>query len=185
MTKGDDGPRIWTSPAVHGSTLPDAERINARVLTAFAALTEEDFSRRTHFFGGRFENLYLDRGRIPELEPILVQAEACARQILEWGPRPLRCGFWLNAQGPGQCTSEHTHEELDELLSGVYYLQVPADSGDIVLREGRLTIRVEPEAGMFLFFGPSLSHRVETNRSDQLRLSLAFNFGPVEEDESD
>jgi hypothetical protein len=178
-------PRLWTAPAVHGSTLPDGERINRRILAAFDALTDEDFSSRTHFFGGRFENLYLDRDRIPELQSVLDWAEACARQILAWGERPLRCGFWLNSQGPGQSTSEHTHEEIDELLSGVYYLRVPEGSGDIVLTAGRLTMHVTPETGMFLFFPPSLSHRVETNRSGELRLSLAFNFGPVEEDGHD
>jgi uncharacterized RmlC-like cupin family protein len=182
MGRHDKVPRLWTAPAVHGSTLLDAERINHRILTAFGALTEEDFSRRTHYFGGRFENLYLDRDRIPELQTVLDRAEACARQILAWGSRPLRCGFWLNAQGSGQSTSEHTHEEIDELLSGVYYLRVPEGSGDIVLTAGRLTMHVTPEAGMFLFFPPSLSHRVEINRSGELRLSLAFNFGPVDED---
>lgn len=184
MSRGNRGPRLWTSTPIHGSILPDAARINERILTAFTALTREDFSRRTHFFGGRFENLYLDRGRIPELQNVLDHAESCAREILGWGPRPLHSGFWLNAQGPGQSTSEHTHEELDELLSGVYYLSVPAKSGDIILRDGRIRMRVTPEAGMLLFFPPSLSHRVEINCSEELRLSLAFNFGPVGGDAS-
>lgn len=141
------------------------------------ALGDGDFSRRTHFFSGRFENLYLDIGRIPELQIVLSQAETCAREILGWGSRPLRRGFWLNAQGPGHSTSEHTHEELDELLSGVYYISVPKSSGAILFRDGRLSMRLTPEAGMFLFFPPSLAHRVETNCSEGLRLSLAFNFG--------
>lgn len=58
--------------------------------------------------------------------------------------RLLGCGFWLNAQGPGQSTSEHTHEELDELLSGVYYLSAPERSGDLILRDGLLSTRVTP-----------------------------------------
>ncbi len=178
MTTTEDGSGLWTAAVVHGGFRADAERINRRILTAFAALTEADFSRRTHFLGGRFENLYLDRDRIPELGIILDQAEPWAREILGWGTTPLRCGFWFNAQGPGQATSEHTHEEFDELLSGVYYLSVPEHSGDLILRDGRLSTRITPEAGLFLFFPPSLSHRVETNRSDALRLSLAFNFGP-------
>lgn len=173
--------RIWTAPRIHGSMLPAAERINGEILTAFASLTESDFARRTHHFGGRFENLYLARERIPAQQVVLDQAEDCAREILDWGPRPLRRGFWYNAQGPGESTSEHTHEELDELLSGVYYLQVPENSGDIVLTKGCFTTRVTPVAGMFLFFPPDLSHRVESNRSGELRLSLAFNFGMSEE----
>ncbi|WP_089724474.1 putative 2OG-Fe(II) oxygenase [Candidatus Thiosymbion oneisti] len=179
MTTAKKGPGLWTAAMVHGGSLADAERINRRILATFTDLTEADFSRRTHFFGGRFENLYLDRDRIPELRIILGQAERWAREILDWDDQPLRYGFWFNAQGPGQSTSEHTHEELDELLSGVYYLSAPEHSGDLILRDGRLSIHVTPEAGLFLFFPPSLSHRVETNRSDALRLSLAFNFGPL------
>lgn len=185
MTSTGDAPEIWRSTRVYGSRLGDAPGINDRILTAFAALNEEDFSRRTHFFGGRFENLYLDRGRIPELHAVLEHADACAREVLDWGPSPLRSGFWFNAQAPGQSTSEHTHQELDELLSGVYYLSAPQGSGDILLQDGLIELRVRPEAGLFLFFPPNLSHRVETNRSDQLRLSLAFNFGPATAEETD
>jgi len=179
MTIANRGPGLRTAAPIHSGSLADAERINRRILTAFAALTETDFSRRTHFFGDRFENLYLEPDRIPELRVVLDQAERWAQEILDWGDRPLRCGFWLNAQGPGQATSEHTHEELDELLSGVYYLSAPEHSGDLILRDGPLSTHITPAVGLFLFFPPSLSHRVETNRRDALRLSLAFNFGPL------
>ena len=177
--------RLWTNARLHGSMLPGAEGVNGEILDSFASFREEDFNRRTHFFGGRFENLYLDRERIPALAPVLVHAEACARQILGRGTEPLRSGFWLNAQGPAQSTSEHTHDELDELLSGVYYVRVPTGSGDLVLRDGHFRIQVTPVAGMFLFFPPSLSHRVETNRSGEQRLSIAFNFGPDDGEQSE
>jgi ectoine hydroxylase-related dioxygenase (phytanoyl-CoA dioxygenase family) len=48
--------------------------------------------------------------------------------------------------------------------------------------DGQLTIRVMPKAGNFLFFPPTLLHRVEVNRSDEQRLSIAFNLGPLEPD---
>jgi hypothetical protein len=175
-------PRIWTSTPIHGSTLPDAESVNRRILAAFRELDKEDFSRRTHFFGGRYENLYLDRGRIPELASVLGHIEACTRKILDYGTHPLRVGFWFNAQGPQQSTTEHTHEENDELLSGVYYVNTPKDSGDLILIDGMLTTRVTPVAGTFLFFPPSLAHRVEVNRSPYQRLSIAFNVGPGKRD---
>jgi len=177
-----DEVRLWTNARLHGSMLPNAETTNRQILGAFAALREEDFTRRTHFFGGRFENLYLERDRIPGLDAVLAHAEACARKILGLGPEPIRSGFWLNAQGPGQSTSEHTHDELDELLSGVYYVKVPAASGDLVLRDGHFRVRITPVAGMFLFFPPGLSHGVETNLSGEQRLSIAFNFGPADDE---
>ncbi len=175
-------PRLWTSNPIHGSRLPDAEAINQRIRAAFDNLRAEDFSRRTHFIGGRFENLYLERQRIPELEIVLGHAESCARAILKRGRQPLRLGFWFNAQEPGQETSLHTHDEDDELLSGVYYVTVPKHSGKLVLLDGQLTTRIMPKAGHFLFFPPSLPHRVEVNRGTERRLSIAFNLGPQPED---
>jgi hypothetical protein len=173
------GPDLWASTPIHGSSLPGAALINPRILEAFNQLTEADFTRRTHFFGGRYENLYLELTRIPELVPVLAHAESCAREILGLGNAPLRSGFWLNAQGPGQSTTEHTHDENDELLSGVYYVSAPQDSGDLVLADGHLKVVVTPKPGMLLFFPPDLPHRVETNRSPNHRLSIAFNFGPA------
>lgn len=172
-------PRLWTSTPIHGSQLPGAEDINRRILAAFRELNAADFSSRTHFFGGRFENLYLERQRIPELDLVLGHAESCARAILNYGHKPLRLGFWFNAQAPGQGTSVHNHDENDELLSGVYYIRVPDKSGQLVLLDGQLTTRLMPKAGNFLFFPPSLSHRVDVNRSQEQRLSLAFNLGPM------
>ena len=172
-------PRVWASTLIHGSTLPGSENINPRILESFGKLGKDDFTRRTHFFGGRYENLYLERARIPEVDLVLGYVEACARRILGYGSHPLRMGFWFNAQGPGQSTTEHTHEENDELLSGVYYVTAPKQSGDLVLLDGVLVTHVTPTAGLLLFFPPSLAHRVEVNQSAYQRLSIAFNVGPA------
>ena len=182
MTAQHTTPRLWISIPIHGSRLPHAEEINRRILATFNELEAADFSSRTHFFGGRFENLYLERQRIPALDQVLDYAESCGRAILHYGHQPLRLGFWFNAQGPGQGTSVHNHDENDELLSGVYYIQVPDQSGELVLLDGQLTTRLMPKAGHFLFFPPSLPHRVEVNQSQEQRLSLAFNLGPITTD---
>jgi hypothetical protein len=99
--------------------LADADRMNADIADAVSRIRGEDFDRRTHFVGGRFENLYLRRTRIPAVSAVLDQALVCAGIILERPTKTLRCGFWLNLKGPGQSTSEHTHDESDELLSAV------------------------------------------------------------------
>jgi hypothetical protein len=136
----------WSNADIHRCGLADAERINAAIVAAVSGMREDDFERRTHFIGGRFENLYLERTRIPAMT-VLDQALACAGLILGRTPGTLRCGFWLNLTGPGQGTSEHTHDEHDELLSGVYYVAVPPDSGDLILYDGPSTIRIEPRPG--------------------------------------
>jgi uncharacterized cupin superfamily protein len=86
-------------------------------------------------------------------------------------------GFWFNAMQPGDKTARHNHDEEDELLSCVYYITAPQNSGDLLLFDQDETLRVTPEAGKLVLFSPKLAHAVEENRSDQQRLSVAFNFG--------
>ncbi len=171
--------QLWTSTPLHQARLAGAEDLNAQILAGYAGLAETDFRHRSHFIAGRFENLYLDRGQVPGLAQVLSSAEALARDILGL-PGPLRCGFWLNAMEAGNTTSEHTHEEHDELLSSVYYVAAPVQSGDLILRDGPLLVRLAPTPGTFLFFPPDLPHWVEANHSGRLRLSIGMNFGPAD-----
>ena len=62
---------------------------------------------------------------------------------------------------------------------GVYYVSAPPGSGDLVMTHRGLRFRVTPEAGLFAFFAPDLVHAVEPNASGGMRLSVAFNFGPL------
>jgi len=171
-----------TEPAntlLHLSFLPDAEALNPRIVAAFRGMDPTAYRDRSHFFGGRYENIYVEREAIPELQVVLTHAERCAQEVLELGDKPLRSGLWLNDMRPGHSTTEHSHEELDELLSGVYYLEAPESSGDLVLRDRWCLTRVKPRPGMFVFFPPWLPHWVEPNRSDRARLSLGINIGPA------
>jgi mannose-6-phosphate isomerase-like protein (cupin superfamily) len=154
--------------------------LNAAIVAALAAVRDDPQVRRTHHFHGRFENTYVPAELIPAAQPLFDWVLAQARQVL--GRDDLRYGFWFNEMGPGQRTSLHSHEEADELLSAVYYLQVPPDSGRLVLWDGDRDVRCTPQEGLLLMFPPQLPHEVEPNRSDGTRLSVAFNFGPREAD---
>ncbi|WP_058557817.1 putative 2OG-Fe(II) oxygenase [Thiohalocapsa sp. ML1] len=156
---------------------PAADTLNGPLAAAFARLSEQDFRQRSHCVDGRFENLYLDAGRLPGLTELLRFAGDTAAARLGLGAAKLRCGFWLNAMPPGSRTSRHSHEENDELLSGVYYVTAPAASGDLCFADGPFEVRVTPEPGLMLLFPPSLKHWVEPHRGAGLRLSVAFNFG--------
>jgi hypothetical protein len=169
---------IGSLPPIHLLYIPEADTLNQRLLARFSALRDSPDTRRSHFFHDRFENLYIERERMPEALPLIAAAEQAAHEILHQ-PGPLRCGFWFNQMDPGHCTSLHTHEEHDELLSAVYYVSAPEHSGDLVLVSSPFTIRLHPSPGMMAFFPPDLPHAVETNESSQSRLSVAFNFGPA------
>jgi predicted 2-oxoglutarate/Fe(II)-dependent dioxygenase YbiX len=80
--------------------------------------------------------------------------------------------------GPDEVTSEHDHDEYDELLSGVYYVQVPPESGELVIVDKYSRTLLTPQAGMFVFFAPDVRHSVNVNGSGERRVSIGMNFGP-------
>lgn len=151
--------------------------VNQTVLEQFELLTDDDFIIKTHLFNGRYENLYLSEDKIPALSVIVNAALDNAEKILNIKKEKLATGFWMNAMGPGDVTTLHTHDDDDELLSCVYYIKVPEDSGDLVIIDNKVRVVVKPEEGNFVLFSPGTAHEVTKNNSEQSRLSIAFNFG--------
>ncbi len=158
--------------------LEAADAVNPALLTRYLALRDHPSTRRTHAFAGRFENTYVDRHLMPELRPVTEAALHYAQTLLRRDR--LRFGCWFNEMGPGDRTTLHSHDDDDELLSGVYYVTAPPQCGRLEVHDGPVRLYVEPEAGRFVFFDPALPHAVEPNRSTALRLSIAFNFGPAD-----
>lgn len=165
-------------PPLHYAMLTDHEQVNRDLLAGFEREVTGPRTRQSHYELGRYENTYIDREAIPEIEPLCQAALEAGRQIL--GRDDLKLGFWFNIMQPGQRTARHNHEEDNELLSCVYYLEVAQDCGDLLVYPAGETVNITPQAGRFVFFPPKLAHAVEENRSGQRRLSVAFNFGPAE-----
>ena len=159
------------------SALDDAGRINAALIAAFEALRDDPGLERSHYFGGRYENVYIPRSRIPAIAPVLSAAQTAAAAYLRRSGEPLSVGFWFNEMGPGHSTLPHSHDDDDELASCVYYVRVPDNSGELVLRQGILATHVTPVEGEFVFFSPKIVHEVTENKSQQVRLSVGMNFG--------
>lgn len=113
---------------------------------------------------------------------------------------------WMLKHNPNDFAQNHYH--TNSLLSGVYYLDVPENSGDFVfLRNEQLThifppafniefdedtsvncqnYKIKTEAGKIIIFPSQMYHGVLENLSDKCRYSLAFNFyakGKVGRDE--
>jgi hypothetical protein len=150
---------------------------NQAILAAFRRLESDPGTEKTHLFHGRYENIYPPRERFPEIEPLLRLVEEKCRDILELGDEQIGIAFWINAMRPGDITTLHTHNDADELLSGVYYLEVPENSGDIVFHSGDARHAFTPRSGDLFLFPPDLPHEVERNNSSSTRLSVAFNVG--------
>lgn len=152
------------------------EDINKAIRMRYDSLRNDEDLRRTHNLFGRYENVYIDLGRIPEIQPVVTVATHYAKLLLQ--RKSLKFGFWFNEMPPGTLTSLHTHDELDELLSCVYYVSAASDSGRLLLHLDDETLTIKPRPGLFVLFPPDVPHEVEINRSAEIRLSVAFNFGP-------
>lgn len=105
------------------------------------------------------------------------------------------CQYWANVNAPFEYNMRHNH--APNHLSGVYYVRVPENSGNIRFFDERRTKTVtepddafptdlsnsshtfNPVEGMLLLFPSWLDHLVGQNRSDEPRVSISFNIDVV------
>lgn len=80
----------------------------------------------------------------------------------------------------GDVTTLHSHDDDDELLSAVYYIQVPAGSGLFKLHYAGEIKEIEPASGRFMFFDPAIPHEVGEHQNEMPRISLGINIGPAQ-----
>jgi hypothetical protein len=172
--------------AIGGLPATEIATVNQTLLGEYLLQREHAQTRRSHLFNGRYENIYIPRNLIPSIEPVLSMALFYARQLLDVDPAQLQLGFWFNEMQPGDRTTLHTHDDDDELLSAVYYIQARANSGDLKIHTKSAEIRyISPKEGNIILFSPQLPHEVSENFSDELRLAVAMNFGRMSSDDSD
>ncbi|HED32912.1 MAG TPA: hypothetical protein ENJ08_01660 [Gammaproteobacteria bacterium] len=165
--------------ALHTATLDDHIGTNQQLMSGLNTYLNHDSTRKTHHFFGRYENIYISTENIPALSRILLAATQHAADILNLKKDTLKAGLWFNVMNPGDKTTLHRHDDDDELLSGVYYVQVAENSGTLLLERPPVQTRLTPEEGLFVFFPPDMPHEVTENQSQQCRVSLGINIGPA------
>ncbi len=161
-------------------TSENSPNINSAIETCFLKHHNNADIRKTHLFEGRYENIYLNEQHIAALKPLLNEAVKLAEDFLHI--KNLRAGYWFNYMPPGATTTLHTHDDDDELLSCVYYVNVPENSGNLILYDDsdntrQKKIEIHSRTGDFIFFKPDVRHEVSKNNSAEYRLSIGFNFG--------
>ena len=156
------------------------DKLNTSLYERFMELSGTERIRQSHHFGDRFENTYIEEVDIPEMAAVLNVLKQQAGQLLGISADKLKAGFWFNAMEAGHRTTLHHHDENDELLSAVYYIRVPENSGDLILHEGDEQVSIQPQEGKLVMFAPDLLHEVTAHLGSGLRLSVAMNVGPVD-----
>lgn len=99
--------------------------------------------------------------------------------------------YWININQPNTCNATHTHPT--SLISGVFYVKCNDNSGSIKLENDAhkqyfngtflnnsnklnyLDITYTPKVNRLILFPSWLAHSVTVNKSNEDRISIAFN----------
>ena len=144
------------------------------------------------------EDRFITVEQAPSMQPILdffMGTCASISNQLGWNMEDLELymtSYWLHATEAGGATGLHSH--LPALLSGVYYVTKPPESGDLVFTDfnpfrpfapkqkkgtqsplGSPSVTFAASEGTMFIFPGWLQHKVGKNRSNSMRVSISFN----------
>ena len=133
----------------------------------------------------------------PEYKSLLDELFIFMKEIWkeEWLDRePVLGNMWANINPPGGYNRPHVHPNT--LFSGVYYIKTPPNCGKLICNDPRpgiqtiMPVRIkgtppkhlwrevhlEPKEGRIVIFPAWVWHCVEPNQSNDIRISVSFNF---------
>jgi|MGYP003133284664 uncharacterized protein (TIGR02466 family) len=134
---------------------------------------------------------------LPQFKKLVDMLYACQKTIYNQehlDSEPVLGNMWANINPPGGMNRAHQHP--NSLWSGVYYIKAPKNSGHLKIddprspaamvrprqKEGKTPARLwrethyEPIAGRCIMFPSWLMHCVDPNNSNDIRISVSFNF---------
>ena len=134
---------------------------------------------------------------LPQFKKLVDMLYACQKTIYEqeyYESEPFLGNMWANINPPGGMNRAHQHP--NSLWSGVYYIKAPKNSGDLKIddprssaamcrprqKDGEKPLRLyrethyAPIAGRCIMFPSWLMHCVDPNESNDIRISVSFNF---------
>jgi uncharacterized protein (TIGR02466 family) len=145
---------------------------------------------------------YASLNDLPQRDPLFADlqrllnrhASGFAKELaFDLSRKPRLDSLWVNLLKPGGHHSAHIHPH--SILSGTFYVEVPAGSGDIRFEDPRLPmmmaapvrsneapeelrpfVSVAPAPGLLLMWESWLRHEVLQGHAKADRLSISFNF---------
>jgi uncharacterized protein (TIGR02466 family) len=131
-----------------------------------------------------------------EYKPLVEDLYKAQKIIYEkenYNLEPYLGNMWANINYPGASNMKHMHP--NSLWSGVYYVKTPENCGNLRIEDPKSVglmmtpnrkdplpsyaereITYKPVAGRLIIFPSYLNHCVETNKSNDIRISVSFNF---------
>jgi uncharacterized protein (TIGR02466 family) len=187
----------WFPTPIWHFILDDCQQLNHKLLEEVKAEQQRDQKgeKKSNILGWHSAHDLHQRDGFAEFANIIGENTVEVANELHWDLQRISlkiesCWAIVN----GKLASNNVHNHPNSVLSGVYYLQAPENSGVISFYDPRpaaqmllppLTeysvstlpkISYQPQAGTMLLFPSWLLHGVEMNLSAELRVSLSFNI---------
>ena len=133
----------------------------------------------------------------PEFKKLVNMLYDCQKTVYEqeyYESEPYLGNMWANINPPGG--SNRAHQHPNSLWSGVYWIKTPKNCGELKIDDPRSVAcmtrprqkdtkkpdrlwretHYEPIAGRCIMFPSWLMHCVDPNNSNDIRISVSFNF---------
>ncbi|MGD9385163.1 MAG: putative 2OG-Fe(II) oxygenase [Thioalkalispiraceae bacterium] len=157
----------------------ECKPLHTAIVKDILQLLDDPAVCKSHFFNGRYENIYISEAQIPSVKPVLQLILQEAANLLGTSEDKLKLGFWFNFMQKNDVTIPHRHDDDDELISGTYYLQMPEGSGMLKIKLDQYNCEtIQPQEAALTCFHPSVEHEVTNHGSPVPRISIGFNIGP-------
>ena len=187
------------------TALPDAPTLNKALLAACLDLAAQDragqaWSKEKTYKG---YTSYASLNDLPKRDPNFADlkkqldkaAQAFAKELhfAMAGRKLVLDSLWVNVLEPGGAHTGHIHPH--SVLSGAYYVEVPAGASALKFEDPRLPlmmaappraedapdaertfIYLEPKAGDVILWESFLRHEVTPNTAKTARISVSFNY---------
>ena len=139
-----------------------------------------------------------DMHQKPEYKALVDQLFQMQKEIYKedcLADQPVLGNMWANINPPGGLNRPHIHP--NSLWSGVYYVKTSRNCGHLKIEDPKITslmsmpnrkkdnntpkyswreIHYEPVEGRLIMFPSWLNHCVDPNESNDIRISISFNF---------
>ena len=149
---------------------------------------------RTNVQGWHSTTDMQERPEYKNLVNMLYEAQRTIYDQEHLDSEPFLGNMWANINPPGGMNRSHQHP--NSLWSGVYYVKAPKNCGHLKIddprnsasmirprqKPGQLPQRLyrethyEPKDGRLIMFPSWLLHCVDPNESNEIRISVSFNF---------
>ena len=175
--------------------LPDSEKLNKYLEDHIMRWSQNDKGVSKTNAGGWHSETNMNTKK--EYNPLTTELFNMQEEIYQkekLNRKPVLGNMWANINYPGCFNRPHIHP--NSLFSGVYFIKTPQKSGNLMVYDPRPGVQMampsrkkeqlqselwrevhyEPVAGRCIMFPSWLWHEVKPNQSNDIRISVSFNF---------